>query len=371
MKNHTMSVLFAADEDSHLNDLTIRRTTASLPFGGRYRLIDFALSNLVNANITTVGIITKNNYNSLMDHIRMGRDWDLNRKNSGITVYPPFVFNSAHDVYKGKIEALYTLRGFMMKALEEYVVIANTNIAFNIDFDEVEKFHIEKGADITMLTYQTDDITPRKNIVTEDKNKRIVDMRFPVASDTGKQLCNLNIYFIKKDLLITLVDNAYAHGAYDFEKEILQKELESLYIMSYEVRDYVAVIDRIPTYFKHSMELLDPKVRNELFYKHSTILTKVKDSVPTKYKDGAQVKNSLIADGCVIDGLVENSVLFRSVKVGKGAVVKNCIIMEDGIVMENASLEYTITDKNVIIQPGRKLSGYESYPMVVVKGKII
>ncbi|MEG2273736.1 MAG: sugar phosphate nucleotidyltransferase, partial [Clostridia bacterium] len=206
MKNNTMSVLFASNEDSHLNDLTIHRTPASLPFGGRYRLIDFALSNLVNANITTIGIITRNNYNSLMDHIRQGRDWDLNRKNSGISIYPPFVFNTAHDVYKGKIEALYTLRGFMMNASEEYVVIADTNIAFNIDFEEVEKFHIEKGADITMLTYNTDDTNPRKTIVSTDKNKRITDMRFPIASDTGEQLCNLNIYFIKKDLLISVVD---------------------------------------------------------------------------------------------------------------------------------------------------------------------
>ncbi|MEG2450292.1 MAG: glucose-1-phosphate adenylyltransferase subunit GlgD, partial [Clostridia bacterium] len=368
MKNNTMSVLFASNEDSHLNDLTIHRTPASLPFGGRYRLIDFALSNLVNANITTIGIITRNNYNSLMDHIRQGRDWDLNRKNSGISIYPPFVFNTAHDVYKGKIEALYTLRGFMMNASEEYVVIADTNIAFNIDFEEVEKFHIEKGADITMLTYNTDDTNPRKTIVSTDKNKRITDMRFPIASDTGEQLCNLNIYFIKKDLLISLVDNAYAHGAYDFEKEILQNKLDELYVMSYQVTDYVAVIDRIPTYFKHSMALLDPKVREELFYKHSTILTKVKDSVPTKYKEGANVKNSIIADGCVIDGTVENSVLFRSVKVGSGAVIKNSIIMEDTIIMEGAELNYTITDKDVIIQSGRMLSGYESYPMVVVKG---
>ena len=371
MKNHTMSVLFASDAESHLNDLTIHRTTASLPFGGRYRLIEFALSNLVSSNITTIGIITRNNYNSLMDHIRMGRDWDLNRKNSGITVFPPFVFNSAHEVYKGKIEALYTLRGFMMSNNEEYVVIANTNIACNIDFEEVEKFHIEKGADITVLTHYTDDTNPRKIIISADKNNRITDMRYPVASDTGKQRCNLNIYYIKKDLLISLVDNAYAHGAYDFEKDILQKKLDELYIMNYEVKDYVAVIDRIPTYFKRSMELLDPAVREELFYKHSTILTKVKDSVPVKYKEGADVKNSIIADGCVIDGTVENSILFRSVKVGKGAVIRNSIIMEDSIIMDGASLDYTITDKDVIIQSGRTLSGYESYPMVVVKGKVI
>ena len=328
MKNNALAVLFASDEDSHLNDLTIHRTTASLPFGGRYRLIDFVLSNLVGANITKIGIITRNNYNSLMDHIRQGRDWDLNRKNSGISVYPPFVFNSAHEVYKGKIEALYMLRGFLMNSSEDYVVISNTNIAFNIDFEEVAKFHSDKGADITMLTYTTADVNPRKLLVTADKNRRIKDLRYPPS-------------------------------------------LDDLYIMSYEVENYVAVIDRIPTYFKSSMELLDPAVREDLFYSNSTILTKVKDSVPTKYREGADVHNSIIADGCEINGTVENSVLFRSVRVGKGAVIRNSIIMENGIIMENAHLDYTITDKDCIIQSGRRLSGYESYPMVVVKGKVI
>lgn len=371
MKNNTMGILFTADSESHLNDLTIHRTIASLPFGGRYRLIDFALSNFVNANITTIGVITKNNYNSLMDHIRMGRDWDLNRKNSGLTVFPPMVFDSAHSVYKGKIEALYMLRGYMLEAQEEYVLIANGNIAFNIDFDEVERFHIEKGADITMLTYTTSNVNPRKYVVAVDKNNRIKDIRFPVAADQGEKMCDLNMYFIKKDLLISLVDNAYAHGSYDFEKDIIQKQLDDLYIMNYELKEYVAVIDSIPAYFKRSMDLLNPDVRNSLFYKYSTILTKVKDTVPARYKDGANVKNSIIADGCVIDGTVENSILFRSVKVGKGAVIKNSIVMEDSIIMDGATLNYAITDKDVIIQPGRNLSGYESYPMVVVKGKVI
>ena len=371
MKNNALGILFASDEDSHLNDLTIHRTTASLPYAGRYRLIDFVLSNMVHANITKIGIITRNNYNSLMDHIRQGRDWDLNRKNSGISVYPPFVFNAAHEVYKGKIEALYMLRGFMLKSSEDYVVISNANIAFNIDFEEVEKFHVERGADITMLTYSTEDVTPRKLVVTADKNKRIKDLRYPVSTDTGKQLCNLNIYYVKKDLLISLIDNAYAHGAYDFEKDILRASLDELYVMSYEVDNYVAVIDRIPTYFKRSMDLLNPEVREDLFYNHSTILTKVKDSVPTRYRDGANVKNSLIADGCDINGTVINSILFRGVKVEAGAVIENSIVMEGGKVCSGAKMSYIIADKDVTITEDKKISGYETYPMVIVKGKTV
>ncbi|NLZ25048.1 MAG: glucose-1-phosphate adenylyltransferase subunit GlgD [Clostridiales bacterium] len=371
MNNKTMGLIFAMDNESHLNDLALHRTTASLPFGGRYRLIDFVLSNFVAANITTIGIVAKNNYNSLMDHIRMGRDWDLNRKNSGITVFPPFVLNSSHEVYRGKIEALYSLRNYISDAKEDYIVIANSNIAFNLDFNEIEKFHLDKKADITVLTYRTNEINPRKHVIKMDESGKITDFRFPIASDPEEQLINLNIYFSRKDTLLSLIDNAYAHGEYDFEKEILQKNLEELNIMGYEVDGYVAVIDRIHAYYKHSMDLLDINIRNELFYGKTTILTKVKDSVPTKYLEHAKVSNSIIADGCEINGTVENSILFRSVKVSKGAVVRNSIIMENGIIMENAKVNCVITDKNVIIQPSRELSGYESYPIVIVKGRIV
>lgn len=371
MNSNTMSVIFAYDNESHLNDLTIHRTSASLPFGGRYRLIDFILSNLVAANVTTIGIVTKNNYNSLTDHIRMGRDWNLNRKNSGITVFPPFVFPNSQEIYKGKIDALYTLRGFLTGNKEEYVILSNSNIAFNIDFEEVEKFHIKNNADFTILTHVTDDLNPRKNVIATDVDGRIVEMRLPIASDEGAQRVNLNIYYCKKDILISLIDNAYARGFINFEKDILQKNIYDLKIMSYDVNNYVAVIDRIPTYFKHSMELLNDSVRNELFYNNATIYTKVKDSVPARYLKNANVTNSLIADGCEIDGTVENSILFRGVTVKKGAVIKNSIIMENSVVNQGANVNYTITDKGVTVQEGRQISGFESYPMVIVKNKTI
>ena len=371
MKNKTMGILFASNSGCQLNDLTIHRTAASLPFAGRYRLIDFILSDMVGAGVSNIGIVTQSNYNSLMDHLRNGRDWDLNRKNSGISIYPPFVLNASRDVYRGKIEALKTVRGFMMEAKEDYVLLANTNIATNINFDEVEKSHLEKKADITMLTYDTDQVNAAREVITSNNEGRVIDMRAPIAADVGKKNVNLQIYFIKKDLLITLIDEAYAHGFFDFEKDIVQPKLSALNVNNYVVKDYVAVIDRISTYFSHSMEVLDPKVRDELFYKNNTILTKVKDSVPTKYLENAKVKNSIIADGCVIDGTVENSILFRSVKVQKGAVIRNSIVMENNIIMENSTLDCAITDKDVVIQANRHLSGYDTYPMVVVKGKII
>lgn len=369
--NNVMSVLFASDSGGHLNELTIHRTTASLPYGGRYRLIDFVLSNLVNSGVTTIAIITRSNYNSLMDHLRMGRDWNLNRKNSGLTVFPPYVLNTQREVYRGKVEALYSIRNYIASTKEEYVVVSNSNVACNIDLDSIVGKHITDSADMTILTYKTSEINADKTIIQADETGKVVDLRFAIGSDRKEQLVNMNTYIIKKDLLNNLIENAYARGYVDFEKDIILKKLGDLKIMSHEITGYVATIDDIPSYYRHSMDLLDTKIRNELFYKCGNILTKVKDSVPTRYLDNAIVKNSLVADGCIIDGIVENSILFRGVKVARGAVIKNSIVMEKTSIGENASINYTITDKNVVVQKDRHLSGYESYPIVIVKDKVV
>lgn len=367
--NDVMGVIFASDNENKLNELTLHRTTASLPFCGRYRLIDFALSNFVNSGITQIGIVTRSNYSSLMDHIRMGRDWDLNRKNSGIAVFPPFVLNSSREMYKGKIEAIYSIQGFIRRASEEYVILSNGNLAMNVDYDAVFAKHVESGADITMLVHESKTNSSRRLIV-ETKDDDVTDLYFSQNPGIVTQL-GLNVYLMKKDLLLSLVEHEYARGHVDFEKDILMKQLGLVKMKVYRVTSHAAIIDDIPSYYSESMKVLDPQVRDELFRGDSIIYTKVKDSVPTQYLDGAEVKNSLIADGCVIDGIVENSILFRGVKVAKGAEVRNSIIMEDGRIMENSSVCYSITDKNVRISAGRTISGYESYPVVIVKDKTV
>lgn len=369
--NNVMSVIFASDNETKLNELTLHRTTASLPFCGRYRLIDFTLSNLVNSGITEIGIVTKSNYSSLMDHIRMGRDWDLNRKNSGISVFPPFVLNASREMYKGKIEALYSIQGFLRHNDEEYVLLSNSNVAMNIDFEKVLEFHMEKESDITILTYKAPTTNSRRLVVDNTEDGRITDLYLSERADPEEKTVGLNIYLIKKDLLLNLVEFNYARGFYDFEKDILASSVKTLKMYSYEVEGYAAIIDDVKSYYTESLKLLDSNTRNKLFYSVGVIYTKVKDSVPTIYRKNAKVKNSLIADGCVIDGVVENSILFRGVKVKKGAVVKNSIIMENGEVGEYGRVLYTITDKNVTIKDGKEISGFESYPVVIVKGKTV
>ena len=369
--NNVMSVIFASDNESKLNELTIHRTTASLPFCGRYRLIDFTLSNLVNSGITEIGIVTRSNYSSLMDHIRMGRDWDLNRKNSGISIFPPFVLNASREMYKGKIEALFSIQGFINHASEEYVLLSNSNVAMNVDFEKVFEKHIEKGADITMLTYENVTSTSKRVVLSTDENDRVVDLYVTEKPSPVVRTLGINVYLVKKDLLMELVEYYYARGFYDFEKDILTNSVSKLKIFAYKVSGYAAIIDDVKSYYYESLKLLDSETRNKLFYGDGIIYTKVKDSIPTIYRKNAYVKNSLIADGCIIDGTVENSILFRGVKVKKGATVRNCIIMENGEICENAKVSYVITDKDVTVRDGKELAGYESYPVVIVKGKTV
>jgi len=369
--NNVMGVIFASDYETKLNELTIHRTTASLPFCGRYRLIDFTLSNMVNSGITQIGIVTRSNYSSLMDHIRMGRDWDLNRKNSGISIFPPFVLNASREMYKGKIEALYSIQGFLSHNPEEYVLLTNSNVAMNIDFNKVYDAHVKNGADVTVLTHKACPTSSRRMVVSAQEDGRIKDIYITEKPEDETYDIGLNIYLIKKDLLIKIVEKQYSRGCFDWEKDVLTKQVHDLKLYQYKIDGYVAVVDDIKSFYNENIALLDNDKRNKLFYGEGVIYTKVKDSVPTVYMDNACVKNSLVADGCVIDGTVENSVLFRGVKVGKGAVIKNSIIMENGEVMENAEVCYAITDKDVTIRNGRTISGYETYPVVVAKGKTV
>ncbi len=369
--NNAMSIIFASDHESKLNELTLHRTSASLPVYGRYRCIDFALSNLVNSSITTIGIITRSNYSSLMDHIRMGRDWDLNRKNSGIAVFPPYASNTSRNVFKGKIEALYGILDYIENSDDEYVIVTNSNIIASIDFDDVYEAHVQSGADITVLTYNAHPTTSRRVLVESDLSGRIRGMR--ITQSASDELCEIGLYcyMFNRKQLIRLISDSYERGKIDLEKDILQANLDNLKIHAYKVKGHAALIDDVKSYYRESMAVLDSQIRNSLFYSVGKVFTKVKDSVPTRYCEGAEVVDSLIADGCKINGKVENSILFRGVVVEEGAVIKNSIVMEGGKIMKGSRLNYAITDKDVTVTEDKSLSGSENYPVVVVKNKTV
>lgn len=366
---NVLGLVFANMHDTTLGDMTKNRTMGSIMFGGRYRLIDFPLSNMVNSGISEVGVITKSNYQSLLDHLGSAREWDLARKKGGLYILPPFG-NVDSTLYRGRIEALYGAMSFIKHSMAKYVVLSDCDVVTNIDYKPIVEAHIESGADITAVAhtgvYSSDDIKT-STVFNVDDGKNVTSVLInPELSGTCTTI--LNIFVMSMDFLIDMVNDAYARGNVSFERNILQEKCRDLKIKVYEYSNYFSKLNSPASYFKSNMALLDPVNARQLFVPKRSIYTKVSDNAPVKYDLDSKVTNSLIADGCIIEGEVENSVLFRGVKVGKGAKVKNCILMQGTTVGDNAELNYLITDKNVTICDNHILTSSPQYPMYVGKG---
>lgn len=368
MAASAIGVIFSNMHEENVPELVRRRTMASIPFGGRYRIIDFVLSNMVNSGITTVGIMANNNYRSLIDHIGSGKDWDLARKDGGVILLPPF--SEKHDkLYRTRLEALGSLTGFLNRRKEKYVVLADSDGVAKIDIEDIIYQHEKKKADITLVT-RYGKVGTRAGFMLVETNQegRVNELKLsPHVAPGEKANIYINIMVINREFLLNLVEDSVTHGFNSFTNDILVKQLNSLKIYGYQFNGYYAGIDSMAAYYKHNMELLNKEVRDELFGDRN-IYTKVRDSAPSKYGANATVKNSLISDGCVIEGVVENSILFRGVKVAKGAVVRNSIIMQDNFIGENTSLNCVITDKNVVISDMKTLSGCPELPYFIQKG---
>lgn len=366
---NVLGLVFANMHDTTLGDMTKNRTMGSVMFGGRYRLIDFPLSNMVNSGISEVGVITKSNYQSLLDHLGSAREWDLARKKGGLYILPPFG-NVESTLYRGRIEALYGAMSFIKHSRAKYVILSDCDVVTNIDYKPIVAAHIESGADITAVAhtgvYSSDDIkTSTVFNVDADKNVTSVLINPDIS---GTCTTSLNVFVMSMDFLIETVNDAMARGNVSFERNILQEKCRELKIKIYEYDNYFSKLYSPESYFKSNMALLEPENARKLFVPKRSIYTKVSDNAPVKYDLDSKVSNSLIADGCIIEGEVENSVLFRGVKVGKGAKVKNCILMQGTVVGDNAELNYLITDKNVSICENHILTSSPQYPMYVGKG---
>lgn len=366
---NVLGLVFANMHDTTLGDMTKNRTMGSVMFGGRYRLIDFPLSNMVNSGISEVGVITKSNYQSLLDHLGSAREWDLARKKGGLYILPPFG-NVESTLYRGRIEALYGAMSFIKHSRAKYVILSDCDVVTNIDYKPIVAAHIESGADITAVAhtgvYSSDDIkTSTVFNVDADKNVTSVLINPDIS---GTCTTSLNVFVMSMDFLIETVNDAMARGNVSFERNILQEKCRELKIKIYEYDNYFSKLNSPESYFKSNMALLEPENARKLFVPKRSIYTKVSDNASVKYDLDSKVSNSLIADGCIIEGEVENSVLFRGVKVGKGAKVKNCILMQGTVVGDNAELSYLITDKNVSICENHILTSSPQYPMYVGKG---
>lgn len=372
MKN-VMGIINLAEDEQEIKELTNHRSLAVVPFGGRYRLIDFALSNLVNAGVRNVAILTMQKFRSLVDHVGSGKEWDLDRKRDGLFLIPPAYTTDGMTVSKGDIDNFYMNLDYIQKSSQDYVIISGSNLICNIDYRAVMNTHMANDADITVV-YRERKVHDQEclncTFLELDGNQQVTDIQVnPRIKPNGN--VSMKVYVMKKELLMELVDGCMTRGGYDLVKDGIIKNLDRLRVYGYNFEGYVGMVDSLYNYYKHSMELLCPDVWQELFYKHGFISTKVKNEAPAKHREDALVKNSLIANGCVIEGTVENSILFRGVKVQKGAVIKNSIVMQKAQVEEDVVLDHVILDKDVTITKHKRLQGEENYPVVIRKQAVI
>ena len=369
---NVLGLIFANMHEQTLPELTKARAMAIVPFGSKYRLIDFPLSSMVNSGITQVGIITKQNYYSLMNHLGMGSEWDLARKTGGLHILPPYG-REGSGMYRGRMEALSGALEFIQESNTEYVVMADSNVIANMDIKPIIDFHDKNGADITCVygrgVYTAERAAVQTVLCVNEDNTVYDVLARPAMS--GEMNVALNIYVMRRRFLEDIIRESLCRSLYSFETDILQHKLHDYKIMGYKYEGYFEIIDSMKTYYKATMDIKNRDICREVFSLKKPIYTKVRDVAPAKYGIDCSVKDSLIADGCIIEGTVENSVLFRGVKVGKGAVIKNSIVMQGAVIEEKASFIDAIADKEVTITKNRAITGTIDYPVYITKGAVV
>ncbi len=376
MKN-ALGIIIAFDNDNDLRELTEHRTVAAVPFGCRYRVIDFMLSSMVNSGIYRVGVVMRDKYQSLIDHIGSAKDWDLSRKNGGVTLLPPYSYSRrasplVNSEYRGKIDALAGAVDFLQKNRSDYVVLADGDIVANLPIDEIIQTHEDSGNLMTMVCVKKTKDSPFTTYVEiNNRKKEVTDIRVGDCGDGRCKYIALGVYVMRRDYLIHLIADCVTHNCVHFERELLRHALSEGTIGSYLFTDYAVKVEDTKDYFAANMDMLEKEVRDQLFLRTRPVYTRIRDEAPAYYGDKAEVDDSLIADGCYIEGTVSGSILFRDVHVDRGAKLENCIVMQSGRILSGASLAHVITDRGVTIREGRTMMGHENYPVVIAKSSIV
>ena len=371
--NEVLGIINNTKEESRLGALTKGRSLATIPFAGRYRLIDFFLSSMVNSGIQNVGILVKKNYRSLLGHVRSPKEWDLDRKNDGIFILPPDNEDHNWGNVRGDLEILHANIDYLIRSKQKYVLITSSNVICNIDYQKALNFHRENQNDITVL-YKTLNASIKDILeytqVKMDEDGRINTMEINTNKINGGNV-SLESYIMEKSLLIDIIYACISKGEYDLVKDGIIKHLDNYKVYGHKFSGEVFNINSIQSYYTQSMRLLDNRVWNELFFNPNPIYTKMKDLAPVKYGECSNVNNSLLANGSRIDGEVKNSIIFRNVRIEKGARVENCIIMQNTHIDKGAVLENVIVDKDCFISENKEFKGSNTYPVVIEKNTVI
>lgn len=367
--NELMGIINLSASTDKLKSLTEIRTIGSIPIGGRYRVIDFILSNMVNTGITNVAICTQGKARSLYDHVGSGKYWDLDRKKDGLYYFHPEASSIDIVQKKGDIEIFNSMVNYIKGSTQEYVLLSRSYMICNVDFEPMLDYHKESKADITIM-YKRMNNNVRRFINCDTVNINENDDIISIGKNLGKKRfynISMEMYLMKRELLVELIEEAIHLGDVDFLKQAVFKQIGDLKIKGYSFDGYLACINSIQNYYKSNMDLLKPEVQEELFHKDTLVYTKIKDEPSTYYADDSYTQNALVSSGCVIEGVVENSVLSRGVHVKKGAIVRNSVIMQNSVINETANINCMILDKNVEVGEKRVFNGDMEHPFVIAK----
>ncbi len=368
---NVMGIIFT--NDASLGELTNKRTMASLPFGGRYRQVDFALSNLSCAGVRHVGIISRHNYQSLMNHIGDGEEWGLELEEGGLEFLTPYAQSVTHT-YRGKLESLNNAMDFLeYGADDELVVMIDSAVLSNVDLTDVLNKHVASGKDVTVVTKAgICDGEKKIDLALKLENGEVTDMVVDYAAGED-YVASMDIFVVNKKWLMKAVKEMIARDKFHMDRDLVlggwNRGVVSVNV--YPFQGVAMFNESVEEYFYHNLSLIKKEIRHDLFHGNHPVYTKVRDRVPTYYGESCEIEDCLVADGCMLEGEVENSVLFRQVTIGEGAEVEDCIIMNDCVVGEGASLKYVILDKNVTVTPGAKLCGTKKNPIIVKRGETV
>lgn len=369
MLTNLHAIIFTNQKSYNLGELTDFRSMSSVPYGGRYRLIDFMLSSCANAGVSNVGLVLQENYQSLLDHVESGKDWDLARKKGGLRLLPPFSQKAGARDPRGRMESLINLGNYVHEIKQDYVLLADGDLVANIDLEKVMAAHIESGADVTPIVttnYHGQPLCTNYFVPQEDGTMDVLH-----NPDDAQGYEALNVYIMSKAFLSDAVKYCKSRNLYSLVNHVLLPRRKDIKIVPYVFEGYAARFTSVSDYFKDSMEILQKEVIADLFAKERPIFSKDRTDASTYYAPTSSVKNSVVADGCIIEGTVENSIIFRNVKIGKGAVVKNCILMKDTEVGDNSIISYIIADKGSTMTPNTSLAASKLYPLILAKNSTI
>ena len=369
---NVMGIIFA--NDAAMGELTDKRTIGSIPFGGRYRQVDFHLSNMAAAGIRHIGVLSRHNYQSLINHIGSGEEWGLELEEGGLEFLTPYAMSTSHS-YRGKLENLYFAMNFLNYGPDdEYVVMADSAILCNIDLNSVLNSHIASGKDITIVTKAgiADGSKQIDLALKLDEKGEIADIAVDYVAPAD-YLASMDLFVLSKCLLRNLVQECIARNLFHMDRDLVLGSWNKgqITINVYDFPGLAMFNDTVEEYFRNSLSLLDSTIRHDLFYYNHPVYTKVRDRVPSYYGEGSNINNCIVADGCMLDGEVTDSVLFRQVTVKEGTKIDKCLIMNDTVVGENCELKYVILDKDVTVRPGSKLIGTPTKPIIIKRGETV